>query len=232
VYPDPKKAVMSLALPRLAVFDLAGTTMLDDGSVARIFMEVLLSGGLSVTAEDVARVRGASKREAFRRLTDDPERAERLFRRFMADIQRHDAGQPPREVPGASATFAWLRERGVKVALNTGFERATVETLVSALGWADGVFDAVVSGDDVEAGRPSPAMIQEAMRRLRIADAATVMAVGDTVLDLQAGTAAGAGWVVGVTSGAHDRARLSAFPHTCLLASIADLPEMLQAVSV
>jgi phosphonatase-like hydrolase len=96
-----------------------------------------------------------------------------------------------------------------------------------ALGWA-ARFDAVVCGDEVEAGRPSPAMIREAMRRTGVADPARVLAVGDTTLDLQAGTAAGAGWVVGVLSGAHDRARLLQGPHTHLLASVAAIPGLLE----
>ena len=72
-------------------------------------------------------------------------------------------------------------------------------------------------------------MILEAMRRTGILDPVRVMAVGDTVLDLQAGTAAGAGWVVGVTSGAHDRARLLQSPHTHLLESVAGIPAILGA---
>ncbi len=56
---------------------------------------------------------------------------------------------------------------------------------------------------------------------------AGVMVVGDTVLGLQAGSAAGAGWVVGVTSSAHDRARLSQAPHTHLWQTVAEIPKLL-----
>lgn len=221
---------MSQPLPRLAVFDLAGTTMQDDGSVASIFQQVLASEGLDASPEDVSRVRGASKREAFLRLTSDPARAARLFQRFMSSVRQHYATRSPVEVEGASATFAWLRERGVKVALNTGFERALVEVLIAALGWP--AFDALVCGDEVEAGRPSPAMIQEAMRRLSVQDPAQVLVAGDTVLDLQAGAAARAGWIIGVTSGAHDRGRLLQVPHTQILPSIAGIPGLLAAPQI
>lgn len=212
---------------RLAVFDLAGTTMRDDGSVAAIFEQVLAAEGLGVTPEEIIQVRGASKREAFLRLVGDPERAERLFLHFMSDIRERFVNRPPEEIAGASATFAWLREREVKIALNTGFEKATVEMLLSGLGWHDGVFDAIVCGDEVEAGRPSPAMILEAMRKLTISDPAYVLVVGDTVLDLLAGAAAKVRWIVGVASGAHDRARLLQAPHTQVLASVAELPGLL-----
>ncbi len=218
---------MKVRLPSLAVFDLAGTTIQDDGTVAAVFKEVLSAEGIPSTSEEIARVRGAAKREAFRRLAREPGQAERLYEHFIQGIRQRYTNSPPREVPGTSNTFTWLRRQGVKLALNTGFERETLEMLLSSLGWGAAMIDAVVCGDEVAAGRPAPAMILEAMRRTGIADPGGVMVVGDTILDLQAGSAAGAGWVVGVTSGAHDRARLLQAPHTHILQSVAEIPGLL-----
>ena len=215
---------MKMGMPTLAVFDLAGTTIQDDGTVAAVFQQVLAEENIQSTAEQIARVRGAAKREAFRRLAKEPIQADRLYERFIEGIRQRYTNSPPREVPGTSKTFAWLRQQGVKLALNTGFERETVGMLLPALGWGPGVIDAVVCGDEVAAGRPDPAMIREAMRRTGVVDPGGVMVVGDTVLDLQAGSAAGAGWVVGVTSGAHDRARLLPASHTHLLQTVAEIP--------
>lgn len=218
---------MKVRLPSLAVFDLAGTTIQDDGTVATVFKEVLAAEDIRSTSEEISRVRGAAKREAFRQLVREPAQAERLYGHFIEGIRQRYTNSPPCEVPGTSNTFTWLRQQGVKLALNTGFERETVVMLLSALGWGAGVIDAVVCGDEVVAGRPAPAMILEAMRRTGIADPGGVMVVGDTILDLQAGSAASAGWVVGVTSGAHDRARLLQAPHTHLLQSVAEIPRLL-----
>ena len=222
------RTLMALRLPSLAVFDLAGTTIRDDGTVVSVFQEVLAAEAIRPTPEEIARVRGAAKREAFRRLVGEGIQADRLYQRFIGGIRQRYAAVPPVEVPGTSNTFIWLRRQGVKLALNTGFERETVVMLLSALNWSSEIIDAVVCGDEVEAGRPSPAMILEAMRRTGVTDPAGVMAVGDTVLDLQAGTAAGAGWVIGVLSGAHDRSRLLQAPHTHLLPSVAEIPEFLR----
>ncbi len=218
---------MTQRLPSLAVFDLAGTTMQDDGTVASVFQDVLAPEGVPATPEEIAAVRGANKKEAFRKLSRDETQAGRLYARFVEGIRERYAARPPREVPGATATFAWLRQHEAKIALNTGFERGIVSVLVSALGWDAHMVDAIVCGNEVAEGRPAPAMILEAMRRTGVSDPARVMVVGDTVLDLQAGTAARAGWVVGVTSGAHDRARLLQAPHTHLLSSVADIPALL-----
>jgi len=47
--------------------------------------------------------------------------------------------------------------------------------------------------------------------------------VGDTVSDLEAGTRAGAGAVIGVLSGAHDIAALTAVPHSAIIADVSGL---------
>jgi phosphoglycolate phosphatase-like HAD superfamily hydrolase len=44
------------------------------------------------------------------------------------------------------------------------------------------------------------------------------------MLDLQAGYNAGAGWNIGMLSGAHSREKLESQPHTHLLGSVAELP--------
>ena len=53
--------------------------------------------------------------------------------------------------------------------------------------------------------------------------------VGDTRSDLEAGANAGVGWNIGVLSGAHSREQLEELPHTALINSVADLPEVLSA---
>jgi len=70
-------------------------------------------------------------------------------------------------------------------------------------------------------------MILTAVLRLRIDDVAEVAVVGDTSSDLVAGTRAGASMVVGVLSGAHSRSELARAPHTHLIDSVADLPDLL-----
>jgi phosphonatase-like hydrolase len=118
-----------------------------------------------------------------------------------------------------------LREAGVLVALASGFDRPLVDLLLDRLGWRE-LFDLTIAGNDVAAGRPSPAIIYHAMTRLGVHDAGTVAAVGDTPFDLQAGTNARAGWVIGVLSGAHSVDTLGVTRHTHLLTSVAALPEL------
>jgi phosphonatase-like hydrolase len=123
--------------------------------------------------------------------------------------------------------IAALRARGVQVALNTGFDRETTNLLLDALHWRDGVVDAVVCGDEVAAGRPAPYMIFHCMEATGVTNVRNVANAGDTVLDLQAGYNAGVALNIGVLSGAHGRDQMQEQPHTHLLNSVAELPQIL-----
>ena len=70
-------------------------------------------------------------------------------------------------------------------------------------------------------------MIFHAMESARVNSVAEVVAVGDTPLDLQAGTNAGVRAVVGVLTGAATAENLRKEPHTHILPSVAHLPALL-----
>ncbi len=89
------------------------------------------------------------------------------------------------------------------------------------------MLDTTVTSDEVERGRPHPDMLLKAMRDLGISDARAVAKVGDTPSDLEEGTAAGCGMVVGVTGGSHTAEQLKPHPHTHLIGTVAELPALL-----
>ena len=212
---------------KLVVFDLAGTTVKDQGQVVNAFTEALAAHSIEVTSEQLQRVRGSSKRQAvWHLIPEGPERARRAeivyasFREHLTARYRHEGVEP---IEGAEQIFQWLRGQGIRVALNTGFDRDITNLLLNALNWTDGTVDAVVCGDDVRQGRPAPYLIFHAMEAAQVTSVHQVVNVGDTVLDLEAGYQAGVRWNIGVLSGAHDRPLLARAPHTHLLQSIAEL---------
>lgn len=215
----------------LVAFDMAGTTIQDAGQVPEAFTTVLRSHGIDITPLQLNALRGASKRDAIRHFvaaqgsSDVEARTDIVFGDFRAHLSRLFRSGGVNPIEGAASTFAWLRDKGIKVALNTGFDREIASLIVEAVGWQSAV-DAIVCGDDVAQGRPAPDLIFRTMQVTDIADARRVMAVGDTVLDLQAGRNAGAGRVVGVLSGAHRREQLEKEPHDALIASVAELPSL------
>ena len=211
--------------PRLVVFDLAGTTVDDGPHIVQAFAAALGLHGVTAGADEIERVRGASKREAISKLLpagpDHQGRADRAYSAFRRQLLAAYERTPVAPVTGAPALFERLRRGGTRIALNTGFDRQITEAILCHVEWSHDTFDAVVCGDDVPVGRPAPYMIFRAIEMTRVASVHEVMAVGDTVNDLRAGFNAGVKWNVGVLSGAHDRATLQKAPHTALLPSVA-----------
>jgi phosphonatase-like hydrolase len=217
------------SLPKLVIFDMAGTTVVDQGEVPAAFTAALAQQRISVTPEQLNAVRGASKRQAVWNLLPDNsnrrEQADAAYAEFKRDLaRRYQTGV--KAMPGAAETFAWLRERKIKVALNTGFDREITDLLTGALGWQSSVVDCVVCGDEVRRGRPAPLLIFRCMELTDIDSVHDLAVLGDTTLDLQAGHNASARWNIGVLSGAHRLDQLEQQPHTHLIASVADLPNI------
>jgi len=217
----------------LACLDMAGTTVRDDGAVEAAFEAALAAVGLERGTTAFARAQqvvhatmGWSKADVFATLLD-AEAARRATAAFATAYEDFVTAGEVSEVPGAGSVLRHLRAHGVLVCLTTGFAPSTRDTLIDALGWRDEI-DLALSPADVGRGRPAPDMVLGAMRRLGVRDPAAVAVVGDTVSDLEAGTAAGAGAVIGVLSGAHDEATLAAAPHTALVADVTELPAVLE----
>jgi len=215
---------------------MAGTTVNDEDSVNRCVRAALQVVGLSVTAAEVNAVMGLPKPEAIAilvknsgmrdQLSDQIQAIHRDFVTRSIAFYQHDASVY--EVPGASRVFRTLSKAGVRVALNTGFDRTIAQVILCRLGWSHGhLIDAVICSDEVARGRPHPDMIRALMDRLGIADPRRVAKVGDTPADLLEGDHAGCGLIVGVTRGTHTWQELAPYPHTCLIETIAGFPELL-----
>jgi phosphonatase-like hydrolase len=225
----------------LAVFDLAGTTVSDGDAVNRSFQATLKKWGIEADSASVNAVMGLPKPEAIRILleahdrpqgiTSTPETVAAIHADFTARMCDYYANYPAVcEIPGATQVFTTLRRAGIKVALTTGFFRAIADVVLARMGWnAPTVIDADLTSDEVPRGRPYPDMIHHLMAHFGISDATKVAKIGDTKVDLEEGTIAGCGFVIGVTTGAFSREQLLKYPHTHILESIAEVPALLLA---
>ena len=100
--------------------------------------------------------------------------------------------------------------------------------ILDSAGWRE-TFAANICSDDVKVGRPSPYMIFHAMEASGIDNVRQVLNVGDTPLDIQAGTRAGVLGVIGVLTGVHKEARLSQESPSHLIPSVAEIPSLIEA---
>lgn len=215
---------------RLACLDMAGTTVGDDGMVERAFLEAIDQVGVEdveAAKRFVLETMGRSKIEVFKELLggDEPKarRANEAFESaYEAACERGEASA----LPGAVEAIGRLRDAGVKVCLTTGFSASTQSKLIAALGWED-VADLALTPAEGRRGRPWPDMIFDAFKHFRLDDVREIAVAGDTTSDLMAGGRSGASIVAGVLTGAHSRDELAAAPHTHIIESVAELPDLI-----
>jgi phosphonatase-like hydrolase len=152
-----------------------------------------------------------------------------IHRDFLHAINEHYRTHPSvRAAEGAAEIFAALRHRGIKVALDTGFSRPTVDVILARLGWSvPATLDAVVTSDEVPHGRPAADLFLEAMRRCGVTDSRQCAHVGDTPSDIGEGRAAAAGWNIAIAGPSHTREQLEPLRPTHLVGALTDVPAAL-----
>lgn len=220
-------------MPKLAVFDIAGTLVSDDGVVlsafSTAFSEVvpeLWAAKSSEFVEYAKATMGRSKIEVFRSLLGDEELATRAAGAFQA----HYLTQLPRVhvFPGVVEMLARLRQQGVLVALNTGFNRLTLDSMLESLQLRDHV-DATSTQVEAGEGRPSPAMIEHVARQLHVGSPAEVAVLGDTRSDMEAAKRYGAALAIGVLTGEHSEDQLREAGAGHVVARVTDAEGLLLA---
>ena len=227
---------MTSATPGLVIFDVGGTTIRDDGAVPAAFAEALAASGIDIDPGALEAWRGASKREALARLVAARRQAlpaparvvlvSELYDRFRLALEARWRAVESLAIPGVLGAFERLKAAGIRIALNSGFDRSIMDIVLANTGWPEALIDVVVTADDVPAGRPAPFMIFRSMERSGVQDVRRVAVVGDTALDVEAAANAGARFRVGVLTGASDRETLEAAPQTHIVQSVADVPDL------
>lgn len=218
---------------QLAVIDMAGTTVADDGLVVEAFEVAAGAAGLpdSGPERDHARqyvldTMGQSKISVFRALFEDEARSQRAnsaFEHAYAALIEAGRAEP---IPGAAEALSRLRSGGIKVALTTGFSPDTQGKLLSALGWHD-VADLVLAPGDGVRGRPYPDLILTALLRCGADSVQSVASLGDTANDIESALRAGCSIAAGTLTGAHDERQLVAAGATHIVSSVTDFADLL-----
>lgn len=235
---------------RLVVFDMAGTTIVDQNEVLHCFTEACHKAGITAAPERLNALMGVSKLEVFQLLwreqlgPDTPveiiaEKSRDAFQTFRTILEIYYQTHPVNPTEGALEVFKWLRDRDIKIALNTGFYRVVTNIILDKLGWLagldahyiggkDAVIQLSITSDEVPQGRPAPYMIQRAMKTFGIEDPKQVLKIGDTPVDLAEGRNAGCFASLAVVNGTHTREALEALDNDGLLNSLLELPDWIE----
>jgi phosphonatase-like hydrolase len=226
----------------LVVFDLAGTTVKDNFDVHKVLRRALAKHGVTVSDEDANDVMGIPKPVAIKTLLlkrytgpndISGEWITQIHHDFVEGMVEFYRDNPfVEERKGTTETFIRLKNLGIKIFVDTGFDRKIADVILDRLGWlSNKLIDGSVTSDEVFFGRPYPDMIYKAMELAGVSDSQRVAKVGDTTSDLEEGLNAGCKHVIGITTGAHSREKLSNFFHTHLINNIDEVVSIVSAKS-
>ena len=198
---------------KAVVFDWAGT-MVDHGSRAPmgVFVEVFGRFGVPVTIDEARGPMGLPKLEHIKAMGAlprvaagwreaqgsefDAAAAQRIYEVFVP-ANRDVVARYADLIPGAAATAAALRRRGLKIGSTTGYTREIMAPLLPLAAEQGYAPDCLVCAGDLPVGRPTPLMMYKCFLDLAVWPAAAVVKVDDTAPGIVEATAAGS-WAVGV----------------------------------
>ncbi|MCL6443411.1 MAG: phosphonoacetaldehyde hydrolase [Alicyclobacillus sp.] len=233
---------------KAVVLDWAGTVV-DYGCFGPVegMRALFTQRDIPMEAADVRRDMGLAKGEHIRKLIAIPR---------IHDTWKEKYGVPPREtdiellvkelednlanvmavystpIPGALDVVAELRKRGIRIGSSTGYTASIMEVVSSAAREFGYEPDAIVTVNDVPAGRPHPFMCYENAIRLGVYPLWQMVKVGDTVADVLEGRNAGM-WTVGVVKGGNElglsREEVEALPPSELQTRVRKVADQLKA---
>jgi len=202
---------------QLVVFDMAGTTIDEQNVVYKTIHKAIEQAGFVVSLETVLLCAAGKEKfqaicEVLAVLTDgeaDLEMARGIHRAFERLLDDAYSVLTPLPMPGVIEVFKALRQRDIRVVLNTGYKRPVAALLLQKIGWEQHTtYDLLITADEVANSRPHPDMILAAMDHFGIQDANKVAKIGDSIADIEEGKNAGCRIYAGITTGAQNLEQL------------------------
>ncbi|MBM7551385.1 pyrophosphatase PpaX [Thalassobacillus pellis] len=169
------------------LFDLDGTLIDTNELIIESFMHTTKEyGRRPYSRNEILTFIGPPLRDSMEKI--DPEKVEELVNVYREhNISHHD--DFVEAYPGVVETIQALREKGYRLGIVTTKMRQTVNMGLELTG-LNGMFEVVVTLDDVVNAKPHPEPIEQAMAALN-AEAAETLMVGDNTHDILAGKNAG-----------------------------------------
>ncbi|KAK6932487.1 Haloacid dehalogenase-like hydrolase [Dillenia turbinata] len=196
-------AMLSKKLVSCVILDLDGTLLNTDGVVTDVLKAFLVKLGRQWDAKAAHKIVGRTPYEAAAIIVQDyglqcttEDFISEINPLFSDQIEgpNPNFGWPRwcniKPLPGAERLLKHLRCHDVPMALASNSPRVNVESKISFHpGWKES-FSAIVAGDDVRNGKPSPDIYFEAAKRLNV-EPSNCLVIEDSLPGVSAGKAAG-----------------------------------------
>lgn len=234
---------------QMIVFDMAGTTIQDKNEVEYCFMKAVDQTGLITNPEEINSMMGWSKLTVFETLwnkqligaTENEIKVHinKSYEAFKEILEHHYLISEILPTPGTLEIFDFLKQKGIKIVLTTGFYRKVTDIILQKLGWnegldekyaGNGLINASISSDQVKSGRPNPFMIFRAMELCNVNDVRKIIKIGDTPSDLAEGKNAGCYLSLGVTNGTHTKEQLENIENDGLYDNMIQFKSLLEEI--
>lgn len=203
---------------KAVLFDLDGTVIDSVDHIVACWQHTVRAClGREIGREEVLRTLGRALLECFEEVA--PGRSGEMREVYRAyQVQTHDTMVMP--VPGAVETLERLKAAGLLLGLATSKPLQVAHEGMALFNLAP-LFDTLVTYEDTSRHKPYPDPVLVACERLGV-EAGDALYVGDAVVDIQAGKAAGSR-TAGVTWGAASRDDLLAAGPDYVISEIGEL---------
>lgn len=215
MYSDPFSFPGGPALnptPEILVADFEAVAIPDPGLVPRAVVAVLASAGFPVEFEEARLLAGVPVRvqlaeliavSAGLPLTAAFELSVRVESEFGELLwSQMERGQGFKPVTGADDVFAAVQSEGIRVVLDSMLPAALTRRILDRFGWIrSGLVDSVAFSEEVEAPRPSPDLLLEAVRKLFPQGSDRIAKLVGGRLDIVAAKAARCRWLLDLDRG-------------------------------
>jgi phosphonatase-like hydrolase len=220
---------------KMMVFDMAGTTINENNVVYKTLRKAIIEEGYNISLLQVLTFgAGKEKRVAIQSIMQNvfQEDAiyiiEDIYNAFIIDLYKAYENLDILPQTNAEELFKILKEKKIKIVLNTGYNEAIAKLLLEKLNWQIGItIDALITAEDVANNRPHPDMIYLAMQKFNITDAIDVIKVGDSIVDIEEGKNAGCLMSIGITTGAHTYEQLQQAKPDYIINNLMDLVQFI-----
>lgn len=216
-------------------FDIAGTTVSDNGFVKEAFTRAFHRNGFSISGDEADGVMGYKKIAAIQMIVDqnnlnwDNHLIHKVHDDFSEEMKKIYSEVDVFPLPGVIETFAWLQSRNIPFGLNTGFTREITNALLTKLGWDESNYAKyTICSDEVQEGRPAPFMIEKLLESFGLDNATNCIKVGDTEVDILEGRNSGCGCIVAVTTGSYPRSLLQNYSPDYIIDQLDELISIIE----
>lgn len=208
---------------RAVLFDLDGTLIDSTRLIIESYHHTMrVHRGQTFPDAEWIQGLGTPLRAQFRRFTDDAAEVERMIATYREwNLAHHD--RMVRGFPGAVEVTRALKDGGARLGIVTSKNRHGVQLGLTLCGF-DGLFETIVTSDDLQASKPDPAPVLAALTALG-EPAGTTLFVGDSPHDIAAGRDAGTR-TAACLWGPFERSVLAAERPDYYLDSVLDLPPL------